>query len=451
MMRIAWFSPLSPRLSGLATYSAAIVAALADDADADIDVFVDHGDPADLAPRLGGSTAVRPAHDFVWLHAHRPYDLTVYQFANAPSHAYLWGYAVRYPGLAVLHDQVLHHARGARLRPARRWDDYWAELRYDRPDLTANIPAVADLAIPHVLANWPLVRPVLATARRCVVHDSAASDDLLRRYPEGRVDVIPFGVTATPAGTSPVDREMRRADGAPVVFGALPQTACVRGLREILRALARVRRETPATLRILGPLEDGVDLLTEIRAAGLDAGAVSDPDASLGAVDSGEPPAFDVCLCLGSLAVHEITDTWLRCLGAGRATVVSARARLAGMPLLDARTWRDLHGDAAAGVAVAIDPRHESESLWLAMRRLATDAMFREELGERARAWWSTHDKTEAAMIDDYRRIIREAATAPPGSGTDLPRHFRSDGLEIAEAIAEECGVKPGPFDLDRP
>ena len=442
-MRLAWFSPLSPRVSGLASYSAAIVAALA--TDADIDIFVDDGDPADLAPHLGGSTAVRKAHDFVWMQARRPYDLTVYQLANAASHAYLWGYAVRYPGLAVLHDRVMHHARGTHLRRARRWRDYQAELRYDRPDLEAGIPAVADLAIPHVLANWPLVRPILATARRSVVHDPTAAGDLRARYPDSRVDVVRFGVPE-PAGGGP-----RRSGGAPAVFGVPPHTGCVRRLRQILRALARVRRETPATLRLLGPCEDDVDLAAEIRSAGLDAGAVAGPEASWDGLDGGEAPASDVCLCLGSLAVQEITDTWLRCLAAGRATVVSASARLAGMPLLDARTWRDLHGGPEAGVAVAVDLRHESESLWLAMRRLAMDGAFREELGGRARAWWAAQRTTEAAMIDDYRRVIREAAGAPPGSGAGLPRHFRSNGLEIAEAIAEACGVERGPFDLDPP
>ena len=213
-MRLAWFSPLSPRVSGLATYSAAIVAALAPDAD--IDVFVDDDDPADLAPRLGGSVAVRPAHDFVWMQARRPYDLTVYQLANAASHAYLWGYAVRYPGLAVLHDQVLHHARGAHLRRAHRRRDYRAEVRYDRPDLEASIPAVADLAVPHLLANWPLVRPILATARRCVVHDSAAADDFRGRYPEGRVDVVRYGVTPPAGGRCAAGRQRSgRLRGAP--------------------------------------------------------------------------------------------------------------------------------------------------------------------------------------------------------------------------------------------
>ena len=148
--------------------------------------------------------------------------------------------------------------------------------RYDRPDLEASVPALADLAVPHLLANWPLVRPILATARRCVVHDSAAADDLRGRYPEGRVDVVRYGVTP-PAGA-----RLRRADSAPVVFAALPHTACVRRLPEILHALARVRRETPATLRVLGPCEDDVDLPGEIRAVGLDTGAVAGPEASWG-------------------------------------------------------------------------------------------------------------------------------------------------------------------------
>ena len=109
-------------------------------------------------------------------------------------------------------------------------------------------------------------------------------------------------------------------------------------------------------------------------------------------------------------------------------------------------------GGREAGVAVAVDPRHESESLWLAMRRLAMDGAFREGLARASSGVvGGAAQATEAGMIDDYRRVIREAAGMAPGSGDGLPRHFRSDGLEIAEAIAEECGVKHGPFDLDPP
>ena len=448
-MRIAWFSPLSARRSGLAAYSAAILPALA--GDLRVDVFVDVDDPADFAPRLRPEVDVRSAHDFVWLQARRPYDLTVYQLANAASHAYLWGYVVRYPGLAVLHDLVLHHARGAHLRRAGRRRDYRAELRYDRRELDPAVAHVADLPIPHLLAPWALVRPILATARRTVLHDAAAADDLRRRHPRSRIDVARFGVGEPSCPSPPPGARPAPSGGSPVVFGAIPHTACVRGLRRILRSLARVRREVPAAaLRVLGPCEDGFDLAGEIRAAELDPGAVAGPAALPGGADGDDAAAADVCVCLGDLAVREASDLWMRCLAAGRPTIVSARARLAGVPLVDAHTWRDLHGGPEEGVAVAVDPRRESEALWLAMRRLAVDAALRRSLGERARSWCRERRGEAAGMIDDYRRLIRDAAGAPAGSGEHLPLHLRSDGLELAGAVAAECGVDGERFDLGR-
>ena len=448
-MRIAWFTPLSARVSGLAAYSAAILPALADDLR--VDVFVDAGDPADLAPRLAPRVTVRAAHDFVWMQARRPYDLTVYQLANAASHAYLWGYVVRYPGLAVLHDLVLHHARGAHLRRAHRWRDYRAEARYDRPELDARVTGIADLAIPHLLATWTLVRPILATARRSVVHDSGAASDLRRRYPGSRIAIARFGV-AEPSGDSrpPGALPSPRNGGHPVVFGAIPHSACVRGLQRILRALVRVRRETPAALRVLGPCEDGLELAGEIRAADLDPRAVVGPEALPAGASGEEVRGADVCVCLGDLAVREASDPWMRCLAAGRATIVSARARLSGVPLIDALTWRNLHGGPEEGIAVAVDPRHESEGLWLAMRRLAVDETLRRALGGRARSWWRSRRGEADGMIADYRRLIREAAGAPDGTADDLPRHFRADGLELAGAVAARCGIDGERFDLGR-
>src|SRR3954470_11457440 len=97
-VRIAWFSPLPPIRSGIATYSAAIV------------------------PRLSGTHAIdcfseENARDFVWQARCDPYDLVVYQLGNAPGHDFMWGYLAAYPGLVVLHDARLHHAR-ARPSPA---------------------------------------------------------------------------------------------------------------------------------------------------------------------------------------------------------------------------------------------------------------------------------------------------------------------------------------------
>ncbi len=108
MARLAWFSPMPPVPTGVAACSADLVAALGDEHE--IDLFVDEP-VARVAP------GTRSAHDFVWRHQRQPYDLTVYQVGNSSHHDYLWPYLFRYPGLTVLHDAHLHHARAARSAP----------------------------------------------------------------------------------------------------------------------------------------------------------------------------------------------------------------------------------------------------------------------------------------------------------------------------------------------
>jgi len=66
--RLAWFSPMPPARSGVATCSADLVRGLS--ASFQIDVFVD-------ASRQTPAPGTRSAHDFVWLHQQTPYDLIV--------------------------------------------------------------------------------------------------------------------------------------------------------------------------------------------------------------------------------------------------------------------------------------------------------------------------------------------------------------------------------------
>ena len=154
MPRLAWFSPLAPVKSGISQYNSELLPALT--ASHHIDLFVDglpdHGD----APAK--SIGLFAAHDFVWKHMREPYDLIVYQLGNAPCHDYMWAYLVRYPGLVVLHDGQLHHARGRMLlqqwRP--RTDDYRREVWFNHPD------ANPDLARGQALLMGYLYRPYTA-------------------------------------------------------------------------------------------------------------------------------------------------------------------------------------------------------------------------------------------------------------------------------------------------
>jgi glycosyltransferase involved in cell wall biosynthesis len=151
--------------------------------------------------------------------------------------------------------------------------------------------------------------------------------------------------------------------------------------------------------------------------------------------------AADICACLRWPTNRETSASWLRCLAAGRATIVTELAHLVDVPTIDPRGWQPLRADANAGdpVAVSIDVLDEGHSLQLALERLATDAALRARLGRRAREWWETHHQLDD-MAAAYDRLIAQAI-ARPAPHAALPAHLLADGTDLARALGAALGV----------
>src|SRR5262245_37067678 len=103
-----------------------------------IDVFVDErvSPPLTRAATAGpepGQVRVQSAHDFVWRAGRGQYELAVYQLGNSRLHDFVWPYLVRWPGLAVLHDARLLHARAVALLTSGRADAYREEFAWNHP------------------------------------------------------------------------------------------------------------------------------------------------------------------------------------------------------------------------------------------------------------------------------------------------------------------------------
>jgi glycosyltransferase involved in cell wall biosynthesis len=460
-MRLAWFSPLPPDRSGIAAYSAEALSALP--GAWMVECFVD-GPPAALLP-LTPARACRSAFDFPRLHGQAPYDLVVYQLGNAGCHDYMWPYLVRYPGLVVLHDAQMHHSRAASLIRRGREDDYRAEFAFCPPEAP---PEVTEFVVnglqgsPYYL--WPLRRIPLAASRAVAVHCDWLARELQDEAPDTPIAVIRMG-------TRPHDPSRRaRVVGGPVGRAATagPTLAAFGGLThekripQVLRAFGRTLEVAPgARLILVGETRDHYDVEGDLRSLGL-AGRVTVtgyvPDADLDAwLD-----AADVCLCLRWPTSRETSASWLRCLAAGKPTVITDLAHTIDVPSLDPRTWQVQHastqtasvaapprrGDA---VAVAIDILDEDHSLELALRRLAVDAELRRTLGANARAWWQRHH-TLAHMAEDYVVAVELARSTPavPTARASLPAHLTDAGLSTLNALLAETGVGaiPGFEDL---
>jgi glycosyltransferase involved in cell wall biosynthesis len=439
-MRLAWFSPMPPVATGIARCSADLVRALA--GDHAIDVFVDQSDVEAID--------ARPAHEFAWRHRQQPYDLVVYQLGNSSHHDYQWPYLFRYPGLVVLHDTHLHHARAACLLRTFRRDDYRAEFRANHPEASADAAELAAAGFDnHLHYAWPTTRLIVERSRLVAVHSRVQADRLRETYPAARIASVRLG-HGTPLGddeAAALSRAARDRYGIPqdaIVFGCAGGLTPDKRVPQILAAFAATRAHVAgAHLLLAGATPAHFDPRDEIARLGLDACTTITgylpTDEELTACIA----AADVTLNLRWPTAREISGPWLRGLAAGKPSITIDLWHTADVPSIDPRTWRPHAAgrgtDAAAPYTVAIDILDEDHSLRLAMRRLGTDEALRRALGRAARAWWTAHHSI-AVMAGDYRALLAEAAARPAGD-PPLPAHLVDDASATLRAVADELGV----------
>jgi glycosyltransferase involved in cell wall biosynthesis len=391
---------------------------------------------AELLPRLREAFVIdsypeHAAHDFVWRSHRTPYDLVVYQLGNARHHDYMWAYLARYPGLLVLHDVRLHQARARCLLDQRRFDDYRQEFGYDHPDVNPDFTqyAIEGLGGP-IYYFFPMLRVVMRTARMIAVHNPRVASELAGTYPCAAIETIRMGVLPL-AYRDGARHEIRTQLSLPeeamvfAAFGRVTPEKRVSAMLHGLRTLTRDGRQ--AYLMLVGDVSGYPELAAEVDRLGLGdrirvTGHVADE--AIGDYLA----AADACLCLRWPTAQETSASWLRCLAAGRPTVITDLAHLVDTP---------------PDVAIRVDPMQETASLADAMRRLADDGSLRAELGRAGHAYWSLHHTLDA-MTDDYRRLVALAASRPAPAPDSLPTHFVANYAEAARSTIDHFGLTVG-------
>ncbi len=439
---------MAPARTGVAAYSEQVVAGLR--ASHDVDVFAD--EPSAHAARGGGSAnPVRSAHDFVWEHRLRAYDLTVFQLGNSSAHDFLWPYLFRFPGLAVLHDVHLQHARAAALLRARRGNEYRDEFKANHPGTS---PDMAELAVrgfdSHLYYGWPMTKLVVDASRITAVHSALSAEALRGQSPNAPIEVIRLGhgerlsAERSAAGRARIRHQYGIPSDA-ILFGVFGGLTPEKRLPQVLRAFAALLPFEPgARLLLAGAPASHYDIAAEVEALGIgDAlsitGYIEDDDAFTDAI-----AACDVSVNLRWPTAREVSGPWVRALAAGKPTITTDLSHMADVPSLDPRNWIVSHASPTADavpepVTIAIDIVDEDHSLRLAMRRLASDADLRARLGTAAAAFWDHAHSTEA-MIADYNRVVERALTMPVPA-PELPAHLRDDGSTRVRALLEPFGV----------
>lgn len=433
---------MPPARSGIAAYSAELLPLLR--RHFDIDVY----DEA-------------KAHDFVWAQSKQPYALTVYQMGNSLWHAYQWAYLTRYPGLTMLHDAQLHQARALYLLQHHREEDYRAELRFSHPGAP---DGVADLVAAGLGGSlyylWPMLRLAIDASRMVAVHSERLAAELREQFPAAAIDMIPMGVREVTGGSGSAVRDKHGIPRNAIVFGCYGKVTPAKRIEPILGALARVARRHPNVhLLVAGDTSPEFNVARAASALG-----VADKVTIAGYVDDEALDAYlqaaDACVCLRWPSTGETSASWLRCLAAGKATIITNLVQVSDVPRLDPRDWRTEIGRSEIGsrfsdsagktapdlisacspISVAVDVLDEDRTLELAMGRLASDADLRAQLGRHAAAYWNAHHTLER-MADSYSAAIGKAIERPVPKKQELPHHVRADATALAKRLSTEMSV----------
>jgi len=323
-MRVACFTPLPPRQSGIADYSAALLPRLAENVD--LEVFVEETNPP------AGPLRTRHFRDY------RPeeFDLVLYQVGNNPDHTYLYDVALEHPGVVTLHEFNLHHLVAAATITRGDWDEYLREVeRNGGPEALAHARRVKAREVGPDYENLPMNRRLLESSRALVVHSGFLAGQVRAAGCLLPLGVIPHGAVLDgeldPAARLRQRRQLGLDEQTPLIgiFGFLKP---YKRVAPALRAFQRlVRLEPRARMILVGEEHPELQVSRLISSLGLEEHA-----RHLGYVPLDDfqdyIAAVDICLNLRYPTAGESSGTLQRALAMGRAVLVSEVGSFAELP-----------------------------------------------------------------------------------------------------------------------
>ena len=423
-MRLAFVSPLPPLPSGVADYAADLLALVAEHHE--VELF--HAQEAVDAARLPAGLPLHEAASFLERHRRQPFDLAVYQMGNGPSHDFLYDLVSRVPGLLVLHDLVLHHARAAQFleaEPVRAWranpasvaareraepvlEAWRAELEYAYPArgarlFAAQLGTVGDL-LPYA---YPLFRIPVEASRLVAVHNRFMADAIREEVPDVPVECVPMPVGRVAVDARAVGELRARLgfDAAELVVGVFGLLTPEKRPLVVARAHARAAgKHAELRLLLVGPVPDQARLESELERLGVRGRTVLTGRIPLHEL-AAHIEAADVVAHLRYPTARETSAALLRVLAQGRPTIVSDLEQQADLP---------------EEAVLRVDLADEEAGLGAALRRLAQDATLRRALGRAAAAFVSREHAPERVAAE-WQDVFERARERPAPASRDWP------------------------------
>ncbi len=366
-MTVGFHSPLPPAATGVADYSAALLAAL---------------------HKLG---ALEPG-------ASRA-DVHLYHLGNNLLHRAIYDRALASPGVVVLHDAVLHHFFLGALTEARYVDEFVYNYGAWQAGLARSLwrTRARSAGDPRYF-KYPMIKRVAERSRAVIVHNPAAAAMVKAHAPQASVHEIPH-LFAPPPPPRAYDVERLRAklglNGSTFLFGVFGHLRESKRLLPILRAFEAARRRSAMALLIAGEFASS-DLERALRPL-LQHPAIVRVEYLKETEFWLHAAAVDACVNVRYPPAGETSGIAIRLMGIGKPLLLSDGAEAARFP---------------AAACVRIDTGAVEESmLAAAMAWLASSPSDARGIGESAARHIAAHHNP-SMVAARYWSVLEEARRA---------------------------------------
>jgi glycosyltransferase involved in cell wall biosynthesis len=383
MLNIACFSPLPPAPTGIADYSRELLEPLS--ALAKVTLFVER--PSLVDESLRQKYRIEPITAYP--EARWGFDLALYHMGNSGYyHAAIYEMALRYPGVVVLHEVVLHDFAAHVTLGRGDYAAYAREMGYELG------PTGYDQAWQMRLGRQPEPPPELRFSKRLIdrslgiiVHSHSAAARLRSTDIDRPLAVIPLLVANEETAS------LRSRLGTPdrtVVFATTGLVNASKRVDLILDAFAQLKKVEPDVLfLIVGGVHIDVNLPKMIRQRNLQEWVHW-----TGRVDTLEE--FMAWTATADVVIQ------LRHPSLGEASSAAARALATGRPLIVYdEGW---YGELPAEVCIQV-PSLDSDALLQAMSFMTNHPRERQAMGQAA-AVYARRDLDPQRIAGLYKRFL---------------------------------------------
>jgi glycosyltransferase involved in cell wall biosynthesis len=431
-MKIAYFSPFPPKMTGIAVYSEQLVRELRKMIQVDC---YDYANEQAGNPSVTFSDFARTGR----ISDLANYDAIIYHLGNNPHcHLDIFQIMCQFKGIVVLHDVVLYYLL-AGLGRAGLIKHLW--LNYGRKGVAEINQIVADCPNGEILRyehpeNHALTASVFPHASRIIVHNDEARERVISLGYPGTVHTIPhasFPSTDTAVSARALNALRRKHSVATddLVIGCVGFIGRTKRIDQVCRALSLLRSKLQFRFLLVG---EGDTITKVIEETGL-----SQLTIRTGFVDQRDFSCYlgftDIFVNLRYPSMGESSGTLTRAMALGKACIVTKDSWFAGLP-----------DDAVIKIEIG---ENEVRDLAAAITKLAGSTELRESLGQSARRF-TEETLNPSAVARAFQKVI-ETDVKERAQESMVANAQALDSTETAVQILRDSLMWRLPGHLKRP